>query len=190
MSAGSGAPGLVEGDLVEARTRAAYRAMMRRALAVCDGLAAGGRDADVAPADGADGASPPVPADAPVGGPPWPPVDGHDPADALCRARQACGRPGSPFVHVPEALPTPRPGPLEGLPMAVKDLLDVAGQPTRNGTPGGGWRLPRRSSGAWERLAETGAVCVGKTATHEMGWGATTPAVHHPADAQIGRAHV
>lgn len=66
--------------------------------------------------------------------------------------------------------------------MVVKDLLDVAGQPTRNGTPGGVWREPDVSCGAWERLAEAGAVCIGKSATHEMGWGATTPAVEHPQD--------
>lgn len=188
MNAGTGGPGgaarLVEDDPVEARTRAAYRAMMRRAMSVCDDLSAAVHGADLSLADGGGWASPPAPADPPAGGPPWPAVDGPDPGDALAGARQACGQPGSPFVHVPESLPSPRPGPLEGLPMAVKDLLDVAGQPTRNGTPGGGWRLPRESSAAWERLAEEGAVCVGKTATHEMGWGATTPSVYHPADAR------
>lgn len=187
MSAGAGAPGerqaLVEGDAVEARTRATYRAMMRRALAVSDGLADGGVDADVALADGTGWPSPPFAADPPAGDPTWPVLHVPYPAEALARARQACGRPGSPLVHVPESLPGPRPGPLEGLAMVVKDLLDVAGQPTRNGTPGGGWRLPHASSGAWERLAEEGAVCVGKAATHEMGWGATTPTVAHPVDA-------
>lgn len=66
--------------------------------------------------------------------------------------------------------------------VAVKDVIDVADQPTRNGTKGGGWRDPVESSPAWDLLAGEGAVCVGKAATHEMAWGVTTPGIRNPLD--------
>jgi Asp-tRNA(Asn)/Glu-tRNA(Gln) amidotransferase A subunit family amidase len=73
-------------------------------------------------------------------------------------------------------------GPLSGLAVAVKDIIDVAGLPTRNGTRGGRWREPERSATAWQRLGDAGARCVGKSATHEMAWGVTTPQIPNPLD--------
>lgn len=73
-------------------------------------------------------------------------------------------------------------GRLQGLDVAVKDLIDVSGLPVRNGTPGGLWRNPTASAPVWERLAAAGARCVGKAATHEMAWGVTTPAISNPHD--------
>lgn len=83
-------------------------------------------------------------------------------------------------LPVAEALPT---GPLRGLGVAVKDVVDVAGLPVRNGTPGF-WREPTSSAPAWQVLRDAGAHCVGKAATHEMAWGVTTPQIPHPADPQ------
>lgn len=74
----------------------------------------------------------------------------------------------------------PRPGPLSGLRVAVKDNIDVAGMPVRNGTPRGLWRQPAESAPAWQSLANAGARCIGKAATHEMAWGVTTPQIAHP----------
>lgn len=74
------------------------------------------------------------------------------------------------------------PGQLSGIRVAVKDVIDVAGLPTRNGTPGATWRNPERSASAWRRLADEGAECVGKAATHELAWGVTTATVAHPLD--------
>ncbi|MDN5894324.1 MAG: amidase [Nocardioides sp.] len=73
-------------------------------------------------------------------------------------------------------------GALHGLEVAVKDLIDVAGLPVRNGTPGGLWRSPASSAPAWQVLEAAGARCIGKAATHEMAWGVTTPAIGNPAD--------
>jgi aspartyl-tRNA(Asn)/glutamyl-tRNA(Gln) amidotransferase subunit A len=77
----------------------------------------------------------------------------------------------------------PRPsgeGPLSGVRLAVKDVIDVAGIPTQNGTPGGAWRDPTSSATAWQRLADAGALLVGKAATHEMAWGVTCPGLPNP----------
>ena len=87
-------------------------------------------------------------------------------------------RPDSPA----QAGDMPREGaaPLASLGVAVKDIIDVAGLPVRNGTPGGLWRNPVVSAPAWQRLADAGAYCVGKAATHEMAWGVITPQIAHP----------
>lgn len=82
----------------------------------------------------------------------------------------------------PAPAPATAGGPLHGVDVAVKDIIDVAGLPTRNGTPGALWREPDVSAAVWERLARAGARCVGKAATHEMAWGVTTPQISHPFD--------
>ncbi len=63
---------------------------------------------------------------------------------------------------------TARPGPLHGLPMGVKDVLDTADMPSEYGSPiWRGWR-PRADAAAvaWARAA--GAVAIGKTVTTEF----------------------
>lgn len=80
------------------------------------------------------------------------------------------------------AMSAPAGNRLGGYRIAVKDVIDVAGLPTRNGSPGGAWREPVRSARAWAALAAEGAVCIGKAATHEMAWGVTTPQIPHPLD--------
>ena len=61
-----------------------------------------------------------------------------------------------------------RPGPLHGLPIGVKDVLDTADMPSEYGSPiWRGWR-PRADAAAvaWARAA--GAVAIGKTVTTEF----------------------
>lgn len=70
--------------------------------------------------------------------------------------------------------------PLAGLAVAVKDVIDVVGLPTRNGTPGALWRMPHASAATWEGLEQAGALCVGKSAVHEMAWGVITQQIAHP----------
>ena len=91
------------------------------------------------------------------------------------------------LVAVPPADPGPARtsasvGRLAGMRVAVKDVIDVAGLPTRNGTPGATWRDPTSSAAVWQALADEGAACVGKAATHELAWGVTTDSVPHPTD--------
>lgn len=73
-------------------------------------------------------------------------------------------------------------GPLHGIPIAVKDVIDVQGVWTRNGTSGLGHHLAKEDSDVWARLAASGAVFVGKTRTHELAWGVVTPGCSNPVD--------
>ncbi len=81
-----------------------------------------------------------------------------------------------------DSVQTAAAGRLAGMRVAVKDVIDVAGLPTRNGTPGATWRDPTSSAAVWQALADEGAACVGKSATHELAWGVTTDSVPHPSD--------
>lgn len=61
-------------------------------------------------------------------------------------------------------------GPLAGIPICVKDVIDVAGLPTTAGASG--WsRLPAADAVAVARLREAGAVVVGKGNTNEFAFG-------------------
>jgi aspartyl-tRNA(Asn)/glutamyl-tRNA(Gln) amidotransferase subunit A len=63
-------------------------------------------------------------------------------------------------------------GPLHGIPVSLKDLIDVAGTPTTSGSavpP----RLPARDAPIVERLRRAGAVIIGKTNLHEFAFGTT-----------------
>jgi allophanate hydrolase len=61
-----------------------------------------------------------------------------------------------------DARPVAARGPLHGIPVAVKDNVDVAGMPTSAGAPAFTY-VPDESSPAVQRLADAGAVIVGKT---------------------------
>jgi amidase/aspartyl-tRNA(Asn)/glutamyl-tRNA(Gln) amidotransferase subunit A len=60
-------------------------------------------------------------------------------------------------------------GPLHGVPIAVKDLDDLAGVPTSMGSLAVRNRVPRRSAAMVERLLAAGAIPLGKTNTPEFG---------------------
>jgi aspartyl-tRNA(Asn)/glutamyl-tRNA(Gln) amidotransferase subunit A len=83
--------------------------------------------------------------------------------------------------RVAAALPRHPQGPLHGIPVAVKDLIDVAGLPTALGRSKG--RVAERDAAIVARLREAGAVIVGKTRTDELGLGALTPGASDPRDA-------
>lgn len=68
-------------------------------------------------------------------------------------------------------------GPLDGIPVAVKDVLHVTGWPTRRGSHAVPAQPAQFHSPAVERLLEDGAVLVGKTTTAELGWKAVTDSV-------------
>lgn len=66
------------------------------------------------------------------------------------------------------------PGPLHGMPVAVKDLIDVAGTPTRCGSALLADAPPAAADAdVVARLRAAGAVIVAKTHTHEFAYGPT-----------------
>jgi aspartyl-tRNA(Asn)/glutamyl-tRNA(Gln) amidotransferase subunit A len=79
-------------------------------------------------------------------------------------------------------------GPLHGIPLSLKDLIDVAGEPTTAAS----WvlkdRVASRDATIVHRLREAGVVFIGKTNLHEFALGTTSEdsafgPVKHPRDA-------
>lgn len=64
-------------------------------------------------------------------------------------------------------------GPLHGIPVGIKDLIDVAGLPTTADTPGRANAVARSNAEVVERLIAGGAIILGKLATYE--WGTVGP---------------
>jgi Asp-tRNA(Asn)/Glu-tRNA(Gln) amidotransferase A subunit family amidase len=82
--------------------------------------------------------------------------------------------PHNAIVQVVTELETTRAGPLSKVPVVVKDLIDVAGLPTRCGSAVLANALPARDDAAVvTRLRAAGAMIVAKTHTHEFGYGPT-----------------
>ena len=65
-------------------------------------------------------------------------------------------------------------GPLQGIPISLKDLIDVAGVPTTAGSRVTGNRPARADAVVTARLKAAGAVLVGKTNLHEFAFGTTS----------------
>jgi Asp-tRNA(Asn)/Glu-tRNA(Gln) amidotransferase A subunit family amidase len=96
-----------------------------------------------------------------------------DPEHALAQARaadewRAGGRPT---------------GPLHGVPVAVKDIIDTQDMPTENGSVLYAGRTPSRDATVVAMLRAAGAVIMGKTVTTEFACGASgkTRNPHNPA---------
>ena len=85
-------------------------------------------------------------------------------------------------------------GPLAGVPIGVKDIIDMAGQPTRGGSLTRADAAPAaHDAPVVERLRAAGAVIIGKTHTVEYafgGWGTneTIGTPHNPRDMGRPRA--
>jgi Asp-tRNA(Asn)/Glu-tRNA(Gln) amidotransferase A subunit family amidase len=97
----------------------------------------------------------------------------HDPDHARAQARALDAR-------RQRGLPI---GPLHGLPVAIKDIIDTAGIPTENGCALDKGRKPLKDSFVAERLKAAGAVIIGKTVTTELAFmdPAATRNPHNPA---------
>ncbi|SKB73196.1 Asp-tRNAAsn/Glu-tRNAGln amidotransferase A subunit [Arthrobacter sp. 31Cvi3.1E] len=79
-----------------------------------------------------------------------------------------------------ECSPGPR-GPLWGVPVGIKDLIDVAGLPTGCGSPLRGAEPARRDADCVRLLRKAGAIIMGKTVTTEFGYFTPGP-TRNPAD--------
>lgn len=80
-----------------------------------------------------------------------------DPAEAIKAARRS-----DRHFHSGGA-----PGPLQGLPIGVKDIFATAGVPTEMGSPAFAGHIPEKSAKVIERLEAQGAFVLGKTVTTE-----------------------
>jgi aspartyl-tRNA(Asn)/glutamyl-tRNA(Gln) amidotransferase subunit A len=70
--------------------------------------------------------------------------------------------------------------PLEGLPLAVKDLFDTAGLRTTYGSKIFANHVPAADAALVAKARDAGAIVVGKTLTHEFAWGITSVNLHFP----------
>ena len=67
-------------------------------------------------------------------------------------------------------------GPLHGIPIALKDLVDTAGVRTTGGSALFKDRVPREDAAVVQRLRDGGAVFLGKLNMYEVAFGPTTKA--------------
>ncbi len=61
-------------------------------------------------------------------------------------------------------------GPLHGIPVAIKDIIDTGDYPTECGSPLFSGRQPRQDATVVDRLRAAGAVIIGKTVTTEFAY--------------------
>jgi aspartyl-tRNA(Asn)/glutamyl-tRNA(Gln) amidotransferase subunit A len=72
-------------------------------------------------------------------------------------------------------------GPLHGIPISVKDVIHVDGATTRAGSLAYE-EGPEHDAWAVKRLRDSGAIILGKAATHEFALGVTSPQSRNPHD--------
>lgn len=70
-------------------------------------------------------------------------------------------------------------GPLHGVPVSVKDMIDVAGMPALYGSRTLRGNVPTVDAPSVARLKAAGAIIVGKTTTSEFGYRAQTSSLVH-----------
>lgn len=73
-------------------------------------------------------------------------------------------------------------GPLHGIPIGIKDLIDIAGVPTTAGSRLRAGHIAETNAEVIDRLVEAGAVIIGKLATYEFATvGPSFDTLHPPA---------
>ena len=122
-----------------------------------------------------------------------------DPA-AADRYAAAClekAKAAEPVLKAFEYLPADvsrRPGPLSGIPVAIKDIIATSDMPTTNGSPIYRDHIPARDAWVVERLRSLGATIFGKTVSTEFAWRHPGPTVnpwnhaHTPGGSSSGSA--
>jgi len=63
---------------------------------------------------------------------------------------------------------------LEGVPIAIKDIINTANLETRYGSTAHISHIPKEDAEIVRQLRNAGAIIIGKTTTHEFAWGVTT----------------
>src|SRR5580692_11122618 len=118
-------------------------------------------------------------------------------ADHYAAACLEKARAVEPVLHAFEVLPTDvtrRPGPLSGIPVAIKDIFATSDMPTTNGSPIYRDHVPSADAWVVERLRNLGATIFGKTVSTEFAWRQPGPTVnpwnaaHTPGGSSSGSA--
>lgn len=71
-------------------------------------------------------------------------------------------------------------GPLHGIPVGIKDLMNTAGVPTTSSSKVRRHFVPDTDAAVVDALTRAGMVMVGKTHTHEFAYGGVTPTTRNP----------
>ena len=118
-------------------------------------------------------------------------------ADRYAAACLEKARAVEPRLKAFEVLPSDvkrRPGPLSGIPVAIKDIIATSDMPTTNGSPIYKDHVPAADAWVVERLRQVGATIFGKTVSTEFAWrqpGSTVNpwnAEHTPGGSSSGSA--
>jgi Asp-tRNA(Asn)/Glu-tRNA(Gln) amidotransferase A subunit family amidase len=118
-------------------------------------------------------------------------------ADRYAAGRLEAAKAVEPALKAFEYLPqdtTRRPGPLSGIPVAIKDIIATSDMPTTNGSPIYRDHVPAADAWVVERLRNLGATIFGKTVSTEFAWrhpGATVNPwnpMHTPGGSSSGSA--
>src|SRR5580704_12992334 len=118
-------------------------------------------------------------------------------ADRYATARLEQAKAIEPRLKAFEYLPQDtarRPGPLSGIPVAIKDIIATSDMPTTNGSPVYRDHVPAADAWVVERLRNLGATIFGKTVSTEFAWRQPGPTVnpwnseHTPGGSSSGSA--
>jgi Asp-tRNA(Asn)/Glu-tRNA(Gln) amidotransferase A subunit family amidase len=110
-------------------------------------------------------------------------------AVALAEARAQAGL--NAFTWLPRELPPPAGGFLAGAPVAVKDLMGVAGMPLSGGTRAIDRETCARDAEVVARLKRAGAVVMGLANLHELAYGITSDNPHFgPVRNPVAPGHI
>jgi amidase len=118
-------------------------------------------------------------------------------ADQYASARLEQAKAVEPRLKAFEYLPqdtSRRPGPLSGIPVAIKDIIATSDMPTTNGSPIYRDHIPAADAWVVERLRNLGATIFGKTVSTEFAWRQPGPTVnpwnvrHTPGGSSSGSA--
>lgn len=71
-------------------------------------------------------------------------------------------------------------GALHGVPIVVKDVIDIGGKPTGAGSEALAGNMALEDASVVDRLRSSGAIIVGKSNTHEFAYGALTHPTRNP----------
>lgn len=123
--------------------------------------------------------------------------DSQPMADEYAAGRLQQAKALEPALKAFEYLPVDtarRPGPLSGIPVAIKDIIATSGMPTTNGSPVYAGQVPAANAWVVERLRNLGATIFGKTVSTEFAWRHPGPTVnpwnreHTPGGSSSGSA--